>query len=144
MFRLPNVHVSPAKRTCFACQTRMFRLPNVHVLGVKQRVKKFAPNGCLQMVITNVEIWRTQHAVGVLSAIAQIFGDVSVDTSLPADCEDEMNFEMEWEEVRNDPSFLSMMDSQDWIYCDTDTSMESNTPMNNSSFFEEFAMTYKD
>ena len=51
MFRLPNVHVSPAKRTCFACQTYMFRLPNVHVLGVKQRVKKFAPNGCLQMVI---------------------------------------------------------------------------------------------
>ena len=31
----------------------MFRLPNVHVLGVKQRVKKFAPNGCLQMVIND-------------------------------------------------------------------------------------------
>ena len=51
MFRLPNVHVSPTKRICFACQTCMFRLPNVYVLGVKQRVKKFAPNGCLQMVI---------------------------------------------------------------------------------------------
>ena len=49
MFHLPNVHVSPAKRTRFACQTSTFRLPNVHVLGVKQRVKKFAPNGCLQM-----------------------------------------------------------------------------------------------
>ena len=47
-----------------------------------------------------------------------------------------MNFEMEWEEVRDDPSFLSMMD--------TDTSMESNTPMNNSSFFEEFAVTYRE
>ena len=29
----------------------MFRLQDVYVLGVKQRVKKFAPNGCLQMVI---------------------------------------------------------------------------------------------
>ena len=85
--------------------------------------------------ITKVEIWRRQHAVGVLSAIAQIFGDVNVDTGLLADCDDEVNFEMEWEEVRDDPSFLSMMDSQDWGYCDTDTSMESNTPMNNSSFF---------
>ena len=50
----------------------------------------------------------------------------------------------EWEEVRDYPSFLSMMDSQDWGYCDTDTSMESNTPMNNSSFFEEFAVTYRE
>ena len=87
----------------------------------------------LEDVMTNVETWRTQHAVGVLSAIAQIFSDVNVDTGLLTDC-NEVNFEMEWEEVRDDPSFLSMMDSQDWGYCDTDTSMESNTPMNNSSF----------
>ena len=33
-------------------------------------------------IVTNVEIWRTQHAVGVLSAIAQIFRDVNVDTGL--------------------------------------------------------------
>ena len=59
----------------------------------------------------------------MLSAIAQIFGDVNVDTSFPTDCDDDINFEMEWEEVKNDPSFLSMMDSQDWGYCDTDTSM---------------------
>ena len=47
--------------------------------------------------------------------------------------------------MRDDPSFLSMMDSQDWGYCDTDTLMESNTPMNNySRFFEEFAVTYRE
>ena len=32
----------------------MFCLSNVHVYSVKQRVKKFAPNGCLQMVITGL------------------------------------------------------------------------------------------
>ena len=69
----------------------------------------------LEDVIKNAEIWRTQHAVGVLSAIAQIFSDVNVDTGLLTDWDDdhEVNFEMEWEEVRDDPSFLSMMDSQD-------------------------------
>ena len=60
-----------------------------------------------------MEISKTQHADGILSAIAQIFGDVNVDTSFPTDC-DEIHFEMEWEEVKNDPSFLSIMDSQDW------------------------------
>ena len=48
----------------------------------------------LEDVITNVEIWRTQHAVGVLSAIAQIFSDVNVDTGLLTDWDDEVNFEM--------------------------------------------------
>lgn len=88
----------------------------------------------IEQVLRNCHKLFTQHAVGVLSAIAQIFRDVNVDTELLIDCDEEMNFEMEWEEVRDDPSFLSMMDSQDLGYCDTDSSMESNAPMNNSSF----------
>ncbi len=76
-----------------------------------------------------------------LSVIAQIFGDIEVDTGLSTFIEDEMDFEMEWEEVRDDPSFQSMMDSHDWGYCETDTSMESNAPIDNSGFFENFAMT---
>ena len=128
--------------------TSIVGVPNVFLefgrFQIEQVLRNCHKLFTLEDVITNVEIWRTQHAVGVLSAIAQIFSDVNVDTGLLTDWDDEVNFEMEWEEVRDDPSFLSMMDSQDWGYCDTDTSMESNTPMNNSSFFEEFAVTYRE
>ena len=128
--------------------TSIVGVPNVFLefgrFQIEQVLRNCHKLFTLEDVITNVEIWRTQHAVGVLSAIAQIFSDVNVDTGLLTDWDDEVNFEMEWEEVRDDPSFLSMMDSQDWGYCDTDTSMESNTPMNNSNFFEEFAVTYRE
>lgn len=118
--------------------TSIVGVPNVFLEFSRFQIEQVLRN-ChklftLEDVVTNVEIWRTQHAVGVLSAIAQIFRDVNVDTELLIDCDEEMNFEMEWEEVRDDPSFLSMMDSQDLGYCDTDSSMESNAPMNNSSF----------
>ena len=98
----------------------------------------------LDDVVTNVEIWRKKHAVGVLSIISQIFDDIEVDIVHLTDSDDEINFEMEWEEVRDDSSFLSLVDSQDFEFCETETSMESYAPMNNSGFFEGFAMLDKD
>ena len=77
MFRLPNVHVSPAKRTCFACQTCTFCLPNVHVLGAKQRVKKFTPNGCLQMVIKET-IRQEKHYLYRVVAQLQLNGTITL------------------------------------------------------------------
>lgn len=120
-------------------------VPNVFLefggFQIKQVLQSCHKLFTLEDVVTNVEIWRNQHAVGVLSVIAQVFGDIEVDTGLSTFIEDEMDFEMEWEEVRDDPSFQSMMDSQDWGYCETDSSMESNAPIDNSGFFENFAMT---
>ena len=52
--RRPNIHVLLAKRTCFVGQTHTFCRPNVYVWSVKQRVKRFSPNGCLQMVVNRV------------------------------------------------------------------------------------------
>ena len=51
-----NVHVLLAKRTCFAGQTYTFCQPNVYVWSVKQRVKTFAPNSCLQMIVISLDI----------------------------------------------------------------------------------------
>ena len=101
----------------------------------------------LEDVVHNVEIWRTQHAVGILSVMVKIFDDIDLDIGASASTswDDELNVAMEWEDVREDPSFLSLIDSQDsWRDCETELSIESNAPMDNSKFFEDFAMIDND
>ena len=99
----------------------------------------------IEDVVDNVEIWRTQYAVGILSAMAHIFDDIELDIGASTSCDDELNVAMEWEDVRDDPSFLSLMDSQDsWGYCETEPSIGSDAPMDNSKFFEDFAVIDSD
>ena len=46
--------------------------------------------------------------------------------------------------MRDDSSFLSLVESQDFEFCKTETLMESYARMNNSGFFEQFVMPDED
>jgi hypothetical protein len=66
-------------------------------------------------VLQNVEIWRKHHAVAVLDAVAQIFGDITVEhdnDDMSMFNEDHIDIEMDWEELRDDSSFMSFLRQQ--------------------------------
>ena len=94
-----------------------------------------------QDVVANVEIWRKSHAVGILTVIEHVLNDIKVDLGMSTFDEEELNIEMDWEEVRDDSSFQSMVDTQDLGWSNTNTSTDSTLVGNRSVFFEDFAMT---
>jgi hypothetical protein len=66
-------------------------------------------------VLQNVEIWRKHHAVAVLDAVAQIFGDITVEhdnDDMSMFNEDRIDIEMDWEELRDDSSFYYFLRQQ--------------------------------
>ena len=74
-----------------------------------------------QDVVANVEIWRKSHAVGILTVIEHVLNDIKVDLGMSTFDEEELNIEMDWEEVRDDSSFQSMVDTQDLGWSNTNT-----------------------
>ena len=65
--------------------TSIVGFPNVFLefggLQIEQVLRNCHKLFTVEDVIPNVEIWRTHHAVGVLSAIAQIISDANVDVT---------------------------------------------------------------
>ena len=45
-------------------------------------------------VLKNVEIWRKTHAVAVLDAVAQVFGDITIEHEMSMLGEDQIDIEM--------------------------------------------------
>ncbi len=94
-------------------------------------------------VLQNVEIWRKHHAVAVLNAIAQVFGDITVELNRSLLDENhtdiDMDIEMDWEELRDDSSFQDLWDSNVFQYDETQTTIESNEN-GNDSFLENLAL----
>ena len=72
-------------------------------------------------MVANVEIWRKSHAVGILTVIEHVLNDIKVDLGMSTFDEEELNIEMDWEEVRDDSSFQSMVDTQDLGWSNTNT-----------------------
>ena len=87
-------------------------------------------------VIENVEIWKKNHALGILEAIKHVFNDIDIDLDLSAVEDEGLDIDMDWEEVRDDSSFLNMDNSQSMEWNQTDTSADTTLVENRSDFFE--------
>ncbi|CAB3988004.1 Werner syndrome ATP-dependent helicase-like [Paramuricea clavata] len=87
-------------------------------------------------VIENVEIWRKNHAPGILEAIKHVFNDIDIDLDLSPVEDEGLDIDMDWEEVRDDSSFLNMFNSQSMEWSQTDTTADTTLVENRSDFFE--------
>ena len=58
-------------------------------------------------VLKNVEIWKKTHAVALLDAVAQVFGDITIEHEMSMLGGDQIDIEMDWEEIRNYSSFYN-------------------------------------
>jgi hypothetical protein len=90
----------------------------------------------IEDVIENVEIWRKNHALGILEAIKHVFNDIDKYLDLSAVEDEGLDIDMDWEEVRDDSSFLNMVNSQSMEWSQTDTSADTTLVENCSDFFE--------
>ena len=52
-------------------------------------------------VLKNVEIWRKTHAVAVLDAVEQVFGDITIEHEMSMLGEDQIDIEMDWEDLQS-------------------------------------------
>ena len=90
-------------------------------------------------VLKNVEIWRKTHAFAVLDAVAQAFGDITIEHEMSMLGEDQIDIEMHWEEIRNDSSFYNQsFESYAFQFDETDTTIETNKD-GNDSFLKNLA-----
>ena len=78
----------------------------------------------LEDILENVEIWRRHHAIAILNAIAKVFDDTNC-------------VEMDWANLKDDSSYLEMIDSREIEIDETDTSIDSSQT-GNESFLEHF------
>ena len=49
----------------------------------------------MEDVLKNVEIWRKTHAAAVLDAVAQVFGDITIEHEMSMLGEDQIDIEMD-------------------------------------------------
>lgn len=73
----------------------------------------------LQNVIQHVEIWNKRHAVSILKIIKDLFLDIEeeiIDCCSDSESDDEMSTNqcVFWNDIVNDKSFLSLVNSSEW------------------------------
>ena len=88
-------------------------------------------------ILENVEIWRRHHAIAILNAIAKVFDDIEIVPEQSMMAEDTNCVEMDWENLKDDSSYLEMIDSREIEVDETDTSIDSSQT-GNDSFLEHF------
>ena len=120
-------------------------IPNVFIEFGGMQISQ-ALNTCHKLftiddVIENVEIWRKNHALGILEAIKHVFNDIDICLDLSAVEDEGLDIDMDWEEVRDDSSFLNMVNSQSMEWSETDTSADTTLVENRSDFFEDLIST---
>ena len=82
-----------------------------------------------------VEVWREQHACGVLKVLDEVFGDVGDIPDLSDSMCEELLGTMDWDDIHDDSSLFSMMDSQDEDMDDGTQDESGEGSLNRSSFF---------
>ena len=88
----------------------------------------------LEDILENVEIWRRHHAIAILNAI---FDDIEIVPEQSMMAEGTNCVEMDWENLKDDSSYLEMTDSREIEVDETDTSIDSSQT-GNDSFLEHF------
>ena len=82
-----------------------------------------------------VEVWREQHACGVLKVLDEVFGDIGDIPDLSDSMCEELLGTMDWDDIHDDSSLFSMMDSQDEDMDDGTQDESGEGSLNRSSFF---------
>lgn len=94
----------------------------------------------VQDVFNYVEVWRQEHAISILKIISDCFGDIELVAELDFEplCDQDIDTDMDWEEVRNDSSLMDMAESfnedTDTDLTDWDDTVAAATSLNRSSF----------
>lgn len=118
-------------------------VPNVFLefgwLQIQQVLKTCDRLFTVEDVLENVEIWRRHHAIAIIDAVAQVFGDITVTHEMSMNAEDNIEIEMDWDELREDSNLLEFFDSQEFEMDETDSSMDCSLA-GNDSFLENIAM----
>ena len=85
---------------------------------IKQVLENCDKTFTLENVMLSVEIWNKKHAVSVFKIIKDLFQDVKdniAESSSDSESEDEMPADnVLWNDIINDMSFLSLLDTSDW------------------------------
>ena len=115
-------------------------IPNVFIEFGGMQISQVL-NACHKLftiddVIENVEIWRKNHALGILEAIKHVFNDIDIYLDLSAVEDEGLDIDMDWEEVRDDSSFLNTVNSQSMEWSQTDTSADTTLVENRSDFLK--------
>lgn len=106
------------------CPNHILEFNNFHINEVIENCHKLFT---LEDVISNVEIWRHQYALGILQQISDVFGDIMEIPTFDND-ESAHNYSIisDWDQIRDDSSLVGMIDSQESMVSLMDTFNEES------------------
>ena len=95
--------------TAISCPSVLFEFNSYHIEQVVQNCHSIFT---IADVLHHVEIWRDCYAVGILNVLMEVFGDI---TDVPDLLEMEVDITnySDWSNIRDDSTFISMLDSKD-------------------------------
>lgn len=93
------------------CPNHILEFNNFHINEVIESCHKLFT---VEDILSNVEIWRHQYAIGILKQISDVFGDIM---EIPTIEDDESGSDYsiisDWDQIRNDSTLVGMIDTQD-------------------------------
>ena len=90
--------------------TVLLEFGNEQIISVLENCHKMFTVGDVKKY---VKVWHEQHACGILKVLGEVFGDVDDIPDLSEITCEELLGAMDWDEIHDDTSLFSMMDSQD-------------------------------
>ena len=121
--QLSNTVSLPTDLLGFGNEQIISVLENCHKMFTVCDVKKY------------VEVWHGQHVFGILKVLGEVFGDVDDIPDLSEITCEELLGAMDWDEVHDDSSLFSMMDSQDEDIDDGTQDKSGEGSLKRNSFF---------
>ena len=111
--------------------TVMMEFGNIQIQQVINNCHKLFT---LEDVKKCVEVWRNNHAHGILRAVSVVFG---LDHEIPEIIDDtqEILADIDWGDLRDDSTMLSMIQSQELEFMDSDQASASGGGSQNSTGF---------
>lgn len=119
--------------------TSFLEFGSIQILSIVKNCHKLFS---ISDVMKYVEVWRKSHAHGILTVINDIFDDINTIPALAdVDESDEILGDMDWEEIHNDSTLLTLFYSQDEDMVMDDTHDDSQEVLlNTSSFYHNLAV----
>jgi hypothetical protein len=125
--QFPQSQCHPSPRTGIALGTRLIKQMNIdkmvtcpnHILEfnnfhINEVIKSCYKLFTIEDIISNVEIWRHQYAIGILQQINDVFGDImEVPTIHDDESMHDYSIISDWDQIRDDSTLVAMIDTQD-------------------------------
>ena len=112
--------------------TVLLEFGNEQIISVLENCHKMFTVGDVKKY---VEVWREQHACGILKVLGEVFGDVDDIPDLSEITCEELLGAMDWDEIHDGTSLFSMMDSQDEDMDDGTQDESGEGSLKRNSFF---------